>query len=769
MKKRRRIAQPSKPDASESSNSDAASRFLTAAAAAKAVSRTVVLTAAAVAIAAGVGIWIWLRPAARPNVILITIDTLRADHLGVYGDHDAATPTLDALARHGVRFADVVSPAPLTLPSHTSILTGLTPARHGVRNNPEFVVSDSVPTLAERFHAAGYATAAFVSGFPLSRRFGLARGFDLYDDHFPRGDAASAAPYTERRADATVAAIRAWFDRRRAEESTRPYLLWVHLFDPHRPYDPPEPFRNRFRNPYDGEIAFVDTQIAEVLAAAGDPGATHTIVAVTADHGEALDEHGEPTHGLFIYTSTIRVPLILAGPTIPSGVVVEPFVRLIDVAPTLLDLTRLAPLPGIEGRSLTLLFAARRQSPPEPAYFESLFGRLCCGWAPLYGWREGSWTYIDAPEPELYDVGRDPAQLTNVAAAHPAEVARFRQSVRAIAESANETRSRPDAASAQLLASVGYFSGSATVKASLRDPKGMAAVAARMEAAIAREHVEPVAAAAELRAVVAADPSNALARRHLAIALSASHDYVGAMREIEALQQIGDMSLETAILLGECQRLGGRPADAVRTLQQAVERDQSDAVVHDALGRALVAAGQHDAAISSFNRALALQPDDAEALSALADLALERGDVTDARRHLEALRARDPDDDGVAVKLGAVLARTQDLPAAINLLQSVVARSPSNIDGLVNLAAALAKAGDSVNAVRYFERAVAGGATAPMVVNGLAIAKLETGDRAGAVAWLKRSLAARPDQADIRALLRRVEAERSAEDRTPSR
>ncbi|HEY3044283.1 MAG TPA: sulfatase, partial [Vicinamibacterales bacterium] len=230
--------------------------------------------AVAIAIAVGVAIWIWFRPTARPNVILITIDTLRADHLGAYGDHDAATPTLDALARRGIRFADVVSPAPLTLPSHTSILTGLTPARHGVRNNPEFVVSESLPTLAERFRAAGYATAAFVSGFPLSRRFGLARGFDVYDNRFPRGDAASAAPYTERRADRTVAAVRAWFDQQRGGQSPRPYLLWVHFFDPHRPYDAPEPFRDRFRNPYDGEIAFVDAQIAELLAAAGDPDGT---------------------------------------------------------------------------------------------------------------------------------------------------------------------------------------------------------------------------------------------------------------------------------------------------------------------------------------------------------------------------------------------------------------------------------------------------------------------------------------------------------------
>ena len=501
----------------------------------------------AIAIAAGVAIFIWLRPVARPNVILITIDTLRADHLGVYGDHDAATPTLDALARRGVRFADVVSPAPLTLPSHTSILTGLTPARHGVRNNPEFAVSESVPTLAERFHAAGYATAAFVSGFPLSRRFGLARGFDVYDDRFPRGDAASPAPYTERRADGTVAAVRAWFDRERREQSRRPYLLWVHFFDPHRPYDPPEPFRDRFSNPYDGEIAFVDQAVADVLTAAGDPDATHTIVAVTADHGEALDEHGEPTHGLFIYSSTIRVPLILAGPAIPPGVVVEPFVRLIDITPTLLDLTRLAALPGIEGRSLAPLIAAGSQpADPEPAYFESLFGRLCCGWAPLYGWREGSWAYIDAPQPELYDVDRRSGAAHQCCGGAPrgsGAVPAVRPGDRGIVER-NPVAPRYG---------VGKGAGVGGVFQRQRDGQGLASRSEGHGGACGANgggHRARARAAGVRRGGAQSRdrrrPGNALARRHLAIALSALRDYPGAIREIEALQQLGDMSLETS-------------------------------------------------------------------------------------------------------------------------------------------------------------------------------------------------------------------------------
>src|SRR5262249_30554815 len=239
-----------------------------------------------------------------------------------------------------------------------------------------------------------YETAAFVSGFPLNRRFGLARGFDLYDDRFPRGDATSISPYTERRADQTFAAVRRWVENRRSTGEKRPFFLWVHFFDPHRPYDPPEPFRSDYRDrPYDGEIAFVDRQIGQLL----NLGITQlpTIVAITADHGEGLGEHDEPTHGLLLYDTTIRVPLIFVGPGIPRMATLDTPARQIDIAPTLLDLAALPPFPGVEGRSLAPSIRRTANPPGEPAYIESMFGRLCCGWAPLHGWRAGKWMFID--------------------------------------------------------------------------------------------------------------------------------------------------------------------------------------------------------------------------------------------------------------------------------------------------------------------------------------------------------------------------------------
>jgi arylsulfatase A-like enzyme/tetratricopeptide (TPR) repeat protein len=718
--------------------------------------RAMVVTLAVLAVAAFATTRIveWFRP--LPNVVVITIDTLRADHVGSYGAKNVETPTLDALAARGVRFSQAIAPVPLTLPSHTSILTGRTPAHHGVRNNPEFVVPESVPTLAEQFRAGGYETAAFVSGYPLSRAFGLARGFDVYDDRFRRED--GEAPYTERRGDRTVAAVRAWFGRRQQDQSGRPYFLWVHFFDPHRPYDPPPPFRDRFADrPYDGEIAFVDAQVRELLALTGDPAGQRTIILVAADHGEGLGEHGEPTHGLFIYDSTIRVPLIVAGPGVPAGRVVESTVSLVDVTPTLLELARRPALANVDGRSLARLFGAAGTQ-AAAAYAESLFGRLCCGWAPLHGWRDANWMFIDAPAPELYDVKSDPGENMNVAASHAADVARFQAAVKAAATSAPDQDRARATQSAARLASLGYFAGAASAKPSMRDPKDMAAVAVRMENAIARERSEPATAVADLRAVIEADPMNTLARRHLAIALSSMHNYAAAIAEIDRLHELGDTTTLTAILLGECQRLDGRAADAVKTLQQAVERDERDPAVWNAYGRALTAAGERDKGLAAFRHALELQPDDGEAMSAVADMAIEAGDLVTARQTLETLAAGDPDDRAVQVKLAAVLARTGDLPSAITRLKTVLDHDPSNVDALVNLGAAYAKAGDPGDAVRYFERALSAGARSPIVLNSLAAARLETGDRPGAIAVLRRSLAAQPNQPDIRQLLQQAES-----------
>ena len=262
-------------------------------------------------------------PAERPNVLLVTIDTLRADHLGCYGRQGAATPTLDALARRGVRFETAVAHVPLTGPSHASILTGRGPLGHGFRNNSGFVLAPTVGTAAEDFRQAGYRTGAFVSGFPLDRRFGFDRGFDTYDDHLPRGNDRRRTPYVERNADATTDAVLRWLHpSSRPAGQPHPWFLWAHYYDPHAPYEPPAAnLAERFRaTPYDGEVAFVDRQLGRLFQALAERSEIdHTIVLVTSDHGESLGEHGEATHGIFVYDATLRVPWVMAGPGVAAG------------------------------------------------------------------------------------------------------------------------------------------------------------------------------------------------------------------------------------------------------------------------------------------------------------------------------------------------------------------------------------------------------------------------------------------------------------------
>jgi len=379
-----------------------------------------------------------LRPIPQQNVLLITIDTLRADALGCYGG-PAATPALDRLAREGVRFDFAHAHAVVTLPSHASILTGRYPFEHGLRDNSGYRLPAGSRTAATVLKQGGYATAAFVAGFPLHSRFGLSQGFDVYDDRF--GDTRAPADFDmpERPASAVVPLARAWIaERSGAAPSTRsPWFVWLHLFDPHTPYQPPPPFDATYANrPYYGEVAAVDAALAPLvddLRSSTRP----TLVIVTADHGEGLGDHGEPSHGLFAYESTLRVPLIIAqvpplkgapyekssatlSGSRSQGEVSSVSARHVDILPTILDAVGKAVPAELPGRSL-LPAAERAARTPRPSYFEAMSGMLNRGWAPLSGIVLDREKFIDLPIPERYDLATDPAEATNLAGRTPAQ------------------------------------------------------------------------------------------------------------------------------------------------------------------------------------------------------------------------------------------------------------------------------------------------------------------------------------------------------------
>ena len=359
------------------------------------------------------------------DVLLITLDTTRPDRLGAYGNRGIETPNFDRLAREGVIFSNAVAVAPTTLPTHASILTGLYPLRHGARANSSFVLGPEQTTLAERLRRAGYATGAFVSAFVLDRRFGVYQGFEVYDDELPSaGDAISVA---ERSADRTTDRAVRWLER----PHERPRFTWVHYYDAHAYWTPPSPFAELYPIAYDGEIAFVDSQIGRLLEAAD----ADTVVVVVGDHGEALGEHGEGTHGILVQDATLRIPLVVRAPGgLPSGVHVPTRVSQIDLVPSLLSLLG-EPVPkGLDGRSFL--------QPPDPEraiYAENLEPRLQYGWARLAALYRGPFKYVDGPSPELYELARDPLESDDLAAGSADRVESLRREMRAIQAVADDT------------------------------------------------------------------------------------------------------------------------------------------------------------------------------------------------------------------------------------------------------------------------------------------------------------------------------------------
>jgi arylsulfatase A-like enzyme len=395
-------------------------------------------------------------PAGRPNVLLITIDTLRADRVGVYDPKRILTPHIDRFAAGAAVFTRAFAHTPTTLASHANILLGVTPPFHGVHDNANFIVRGEMLTLAECLKAAGYATGAFVGGFPLDSRFGLNQGFDIYDDRFTEGGP-GIQQGRERRARAVWDAARGWIKGRRS-----PWFLWLHFFDPHEPYDPPEPFRSRYAAaPYDGEVAYSDSVVGAVLeeleASRLLPG---TLVVVTGDHGESLGEHGEKTHGFLAYNSTLWIPLIIRAPG-GEPRMIRQNVAHVDLFPTVCDVLGIRLPAGLQGRSLVPLLNGK-SLPEKPIFFESLSPAANLGWAPITGFIDRSDKFIETPIPELFDLERDFAETENRAGRTP--LAAYRDTLRRIVQvltspsSAGAGRAM-DAEAQAKLRSLGYLAG----------------------------------------------------------------------------------------------------------------------------------------------------------------------------------------------------------------------------------------------------------------------------------------------------------------------
>jgi arylsulfatase A-like enzyme len=410
------------------------------------------------------------------NVLLVTLDTTRADRLGCYGATRARTPNLDGLASGGVRFENVTCQVPLTTPSHCSILTGTYPLFHQVHNNGSYALPAEVPTLAETFKAKGFETAAFVGSFTVDSRFGLDQGFDVYDDKLTAGEAFKPLN-AERKAEKVYEAFRSWLDGR----GERPFFCWVHFFDPHIPYDPPAPYSIDFADsPYDGEIAYMDKYVGQVTDALREKNLLpKTLIVLAGDHGEAFGEKVETGHGVFLYDGTLRVPLIFSAEGhLPRGLVVRPRVRLIDIAPTILDLLAIPAPPEVQGTSLLSRISGREKT-SLGSYIETYFPRENYGWSELVGLVEGDWKYIRAPKPELYNLRDDPEEKANAFGRESQQAREMNRRLEELTAAASSNLASPKreltAEEKERLRSLGYADRSAGAPAAgpLADPKDM--------------------------------------------------------------------------------------------------------------------------------------------------------------------------------------------------------------------------------------------------------------------------------------------------------
>jgi arylsulfatase A-like enzyme/Flp pilus assembly protein TadD len=646
--------------------------------------------------------------AAGSNVLLITIDTLRVDRVGAYGNGSGLTPALDRLADSGLRFAEAYTPVPMTLPAHASILTGLEPFSHGIRNNTSFRLGDT-PTLATLLRRAGYRTGAFVGAVVLSARFGLNRDFDIYDDRYGHSGGRADFRVAERRAEQVIKPATEWI---LSSDHSRPWFAWIHLYDPHAPYEAP-PGYARGREPYDAEVAYTDAMIGRGLEALRSAGQLdRTIVVAVADHGESLGEHGEATHGLFAYDATLHVPLIVTAPGIHPRVVRAP-VSTVDVVPTVLELLGIAVPGDLDGRSLlTAEDSGTRRA--RALYFEALDANLTRGWAPLTGITIDGWKYIDLPIPELYDIRRDPRELNNAATRNRDTLQVLQARLKDVASShkpaPDAIKATIDAETGRRLASLGYI-GSADASArkpftAADDPKNLVAVNEAFYAAINDEnHGRSDSALTLLRDVIAKRPDFLAARMSAAAILGSTGRAVEAVALLQSTPGASS-SAETQTQLGLAFEAAGNFAQAAQCLERAVRLREGEVETLNSLGVVYTRLHRFNEARRLFRQILGSDPRAPEIWNNVGILELTAGNRPKAADAFRQAVAADPNYGAAWQGLGVALVAS-DPAGATEAWRRAVALSPTDYDSLFDLGMTLADGPHPVEAVAYLKRFVA--------------------------------------------------------------
>jgi len=587
-----------------------------------------------------------------PNVVLITIDTLRADHLGCYGYKAIKTPHLDALANEGVRFEHAFTPVPITLPAHTALLTGTYPPTNGMHDFSGNKLGEQPATWASLLRRAGYGTGAVVGSAVLDSRFGLNRGFDFYYDHFDFNRLLETnIDEMERPGNVVLDQALAWLDKNGAKR----FFLWVHLYDAHYPYRPPAPFSAQYKsNLYDGEIAFVDSQVGRLLAALKRKNLyQRTLIVVVGDHGEGLGEHGEKTHGFFIYNSTLHVPMIFklpgaVGHSAPRVVADE--VSLVDVLPTVLQAVALETPRSVQGRSLLPLLRGKQVEDASDLYAETFLPRLHFDWSELRGLQAGGYHFIAAPTPELYDLSKDPSELRNLFESKPAVAeemqGKLSATIRKYTPNVEMSEKTPlDPALMERLKSLGYagFSGGtkqSSANAKLPDPKDRIHVYERVSEAIEDSQQGRYAASvAKLRSTLDTESDSVPVHYLLGINYYRLRDFPAAEQEFQRVLQLSpDYALAT-FYLGMAYAKAGDVDQAITTLRHTLELDATNFSAAYNLGAAYLQKGMAPEALAAFRNSVEIYPEYAAGHRAMGEVLLYQGQVGEAIKELrEAVR-----------------------------------------------------------------------------------------------------------------------------------
>jgi arylsulfatase A-like enzyme/predicted Zn-dependent protease len=688
------------------------------------------------------------------NVLIITLDTIRADRLGAYGNRQIETPFIDGLAARGVLFEDCVASAPLTLPSHTSIFTGTYPTYHGVRDNGDFIVPRDLTTMAQLFHEKGYRTGAFVGAFVLSARWGLDRGFDTYTE--PTG--ASAAEVlsmgdVRRRGEAVVDDALAWLQK----PSNSPFFAWIHLYDPHLPYDPVSPFREKYLDdPYLAEVAYSDAQLGRVgayLESAGLMGQTMIIFA--GDHGEGLGDHGELDHGLLAYQTTLRVPLIMMHPGLRSGGIRRPeLVSLVDVLPTVADATGIR-LPGeVQGQTLWPLIGGSGTFHERPVYSETYYPRLHFGWSPLTSFHERSLQFINSSEPELYDLANDPGEEVNLLERQPERLEGMRQRLAeleaSVSRNGKAAAELPSAETIAKLRSLGYLAGAGSLQQSsaerLPSPRRKLPIYnVLIQAQDAVGAGDEPLAERRIREVIGADPEVVDAWTMLG---RLCHRQGRAEEAVTAFEQAArrrpndplvSTALATVLLSAD------RPEAAKRTLEAVRKAHPEDPRVYFLLGMVAEQEGRVDDALALYRKTLALNPRSAPAHVEIASLAFGRRDIHTAERELDSAIELDPKVASARFWRGQILESQGRLDQAVTEYREELDASPRDLRTAYALSEAYAKLGRPAEQQKILQGAIDANPTSPAPYLALAKLYLDRGERfQEAIGLVERGLERKP-------------------------